>query len=593
MRAWRKGRHLTTWSWTGVRFVTATVLILLTSGVLPGSVGAAAPALEWPAGALDPGFASGGVLIAPFANPPGPQEGRDAVIQPDGKIVVLTTSAYTSYLSRYLPDGESDATFGNGGSVALPSPGHNRYSALTLDAQGRMVVIGMEPTTPWQAPDKSLQLNRSFNGVVYRFLANGLPDSSFGTNGKTVIAVPPPEGLTPGSAATYPSAVLATSDGSITVGGGVSSVCYWEVGFEFAQFWEESGTFVARLGPDGSLESQFGSSGLVSTHGQCKHESGAAPEGFGGLAQSSPETVLALSDHPEDNTWRFRTYSSTGALSEVQAPAEGRSPGQVAVLPGHDLLVGVSGTEVLRRFNAQGMPDTTFGTNGIITILSMSCESYTGCFSVMPDGHIVVAGIIFAPYPRVGIRRYLVDGSPDDSFGAPPWLGGGSYSLAQLTPEADEVFVNKLLISDGKPLVIGGAIVHKSGSPYPQTALALFQADGGFSSNPPPLNPEEGPFSPITPSPGEGSRNSGAGLTSSTGMARSGGSSSANGTGTGSMPSGHPGASVMPLTQAQKLTKAITACRKLKKGKRVKCIVAAKKRYKPKPRKRAKSKKKG
>jgi len=489
MGARKQGGRSVTRRWAGARFVIATVLLGVALGVLCGSASAVVPVREWPAGALDPGFASGGVLTASFADPPGPQEGRDAVIQPDGRIVVLTAAGYASYLSRYLPNGEPDTTFGNGGSVALPSPGHNSYIALTLDGQGRIVVIGMEPATPWQAPDKSLELNINVNGVVYRFLPDGSPDSSFGTGGKTVIAVPPPEGLTPGSASTDPRALLITSDGNIVVGGAVSSVCYWEVGFEFSQWAEESGTFVARLSADGSLESQFGSSSLVSTHGRCKNESGAAPESFSGLVQPSPESVMALVGHTEDNTWRFRTYSSTGALSEVQAPAEGEPPVQIAVVGDHYLVlsipclyVGVDCTEVLQRFTAQGVPDPTFGTNGRVAI-PMSCEFGPGCFAVLPDGRILVAGRVFGG--QVGVRRYLADGSPDYSFG-----GGGAWAELPGGNELDTV--NKLLVLHGQPLVVGAEQVPGTGYADNQMALTLFQADGGLSPSLPPPEAGEG-----------------------------------------------------------------------------------------------------
>ena len=496
------GGWLVVRAWTGAQLVIAMLAVLAAAA---GTAAGAVPAVEVPAGAVDPGFASGGVLTASFPTPPGPQEGRDAAIQPDGKIVVLTLAGSMSYISRYLADGEVDTSFGNGGSVLLPSNGFDAYSSLALDANGRIVVAGTEPTTEWQAPDKSLALAR-VQGVVYRFLPTGSPDSSFGANGKTVIAVPPPEGLTAGSASTAPMAILAASDNTITLGGAVRSVCYWETGFQFAQFWEEDGTFVVRLGANGLPDVQFGDSGMASTHGRCKVEPETADETFGGLTQSTPDTMLALAGHPEDGTWRFRTYSATGTLTEVQAPSQNESPVQVAALSNHDLLVGVFGSEVLRQFTPQGTPDTTFGTNGSLTIPSLSCELGPGCFSVLPDGRILVAGNIHGDL--LGVRRYLTDGSADESFGVAPWVGGSGYAWVKPTPEGELVYVSKLLVLNGAPLVVGGAIVHDSKYPYPQTALVLFEGDGGFSSNPPPPGPgkeppppPQEPLHPVEPPP--------------------------------------------------------------------------------------------
>lgn len=503
MEAPWKGRWLVGRAWTGARLVVAMFAVV---AVTAGAAGGAVPAVEVPAGAVDPGFASGGVLTASFPTPPGPQEGRDAAIQPDGKIVVLTIAGEASYLSRYLADGEVDTTFGSSGSVLLPSDGFDAYSSVAVDTEGRIVVAGTEPTAEWQAPDKSLALAR-VRGVVYRFLGDGALDSSFGASGKAAIAVSPPEDLTPGSASTTPFAVLTASDGSVVVGGSVSSVCFWESGYQFAQFAEESGTFVARLDANGAPDEQFGDSGIVSTHGRCKVEPGSVPETFGGLVQPSSDTVLALADHPEDGTWRFRTYSSTGTPTEAQALAEGEIPMQIAVTGGHDLVLsehdlyaGVDGTEVLRQFTPQGTPDTTFGTNGSIPIPSMSCEFGPGCFTVLPDGRILIAGVMGSG-DLIGIRRYLADGSVDESFGVAPWVGGSGYAWVKPTPEGELAYVSRLLVSNGEPLVVGGAIVHDSRYPYPQTALVLFQSDGGFSSNPPQPGPGEEPPPPAKEEP--------------------------------------------------------------------------------------------
>ena len=250
------------------RVVLALLAVVVALMVLVGSAGAAVPARESPVGALDPGFASGGWLSEAFTPNPGGGEGRDAALQPDGKIVVLTIPV-DDYLSRYLPDGTLDTTFGSGGSVALPATAKASYDALSVDPQGRIVVVGVEETTPWQAPEPAgdgtyFQVGR-WGGVAYRFLPDGTLDPSFGVGGKATIIVPAPAGLSPGSPSTLPYAVVTASDGSITVGGQMNAVCAWEyggAGSSFSEWWEAFGTFIARLHNDGTAETQFGASGV-------------------------------------------------------------------------------------------------------------------------------------------------------------------------------------------------------------------------------------------------------------------------------------------------------------------------------------------
>jgi uncharacterized delta-60 repeat protein len=535
------------------RSLIGVLAALACGGGLPLSAGAAVPASELPTGALDPSFASGGVLTTMFGTTPANEYGTDAAIQPDGKIVVLTTSGYANYLSRYLPNGEPDATFGSGGNVALHLDGKTTYHALALDDAGRIVVLGEESDRVWHSPPGSPQgelgLGRA-DAMVYRFLPDGSPDPSFGTDGKATISVPPPEGLTPNSASTLPLAILTSADGSVTVGGEVQSVCQWDSSFGTgggelagsAEWWEEYGIFVARLNTDGAPDGQFGNSGLVSTHSGCTNEQGAMPEAFAALAQTSPETVLALSNNAGDKTWRFRFYSATGALSEVPAPAEGAVPLHIAVLANHELLVETLGA--LREFTSDGAVDHSFGTNGSVNT-NLACTSSNGCFSVLPDGCILAAGAIAAPYPKLGVKRYLPDGSADSTFGNEPAAGesgDAGEAWAQLTPEADELYVNKLVILNEQPLVIGAAIVNGSNNTYhPQTALALFQTDGGFSSNPPPPKLGEGPFSPLPESPSEGSGGSeGTGAGAKQPSAITGGTSSSGAAGHTLQPSQSP-----------------------------------------------------
>jgi uncharacterized delta-60 repeat protein len=494
--------------------VAAALLAALALTVLAASAFGAAPASELPSGALDPSFASGGVLMQQLGSLPYNEYGSDAVLQPDGKIIVLTTTD-SDYLSRYLPDGTLDTTFGNGGSVELPHGGDSLgYTAIALDSQGRIVVVGAEADRTWESPPGSPQGELGFgrnDAVVYRYLPGGELDTSFGSGGKTVLSVPPPEGLTPGSASTGPQAVSVGPDDSITVGGGVASICEWEsVPGVFGQLWQEHGTFVARLSGNGDPESRFGTAGIVSTHGECENKSGAVSEYFGAMTEPSPGAPLALS--VAAGTWRFRFYSPAGELTEhaVTPPAvygnTAQLPLQIAVLPDHDLLVAArpAGWQTLQRFTPQAELDPSFGEDGVVVaaIECLSCNA--GTFTVLSDERILLAGVMEGIYGAITVRRYLPNGSIDESFGGNnSGLGNPGQAWAQPLSEPNELYVSKVLDLNGQALVVGTS----KNATYPHlylTTLVLFEADGGFASNPQP-KPGEGPSSPIPnePSPGE------------------------------------------------------------------------------------------
>ena len=141
-------------------------------------------------GALDPTFGSGGVTVVnttAVAN--GVTENlvdspRQAVVQPDGKVVVGSYASGSAAvgtavrLVRLLPNGTLDATFGSGGIATAPvlGPSSNLAEVYDIGLQGdRFVVAGYGRTGSTGAVDL----------YAARFRADGTWDTSFGTNGAT------------------------------------------------------------------------------------------------------------------------------------------------------------------------------------------------------------------------------------------------------------------------------------------------------------------------------------------------------------------------------------------------------------------------
>jgi uncharacterized delta-60 repeat protein len=93
---------------------------------------------------------------------------------------------------------------------------------------------------------------------------------------------------------------------------------------------------------------------------------------------------------------------------------------------------GTSATQVLERFNADGSVDTTFGTNGILTVAGA-----TGIVSVI-DEHIADPN-----HPGYQVERLLVVGNenPLNGYNCHPYLwrydiGEGAYGLTDGTPDS-------------------------------------------------------------------------------------------------------------------------------------------------------------
>ncbi len=94
-----------------------------------------------PNGSLDTSFGSGGIVLTTGISLNGSLNGL--AIQPaDGKIIAAGSSAGSSALARYHPDGTLDATFGSGG-IVTPTFGQGD-TAVALQADGKIVTTAID-----------------------------------------------------------------------------------------------------------------------------------------------------------------------------------------------------------------------------------------------------------------------------------------------------------------------------------------------------------------------------------------------------------------------------------------------------------------
>ena len=327
--------------------------------------------------------------------------------------------------------GDLDPAFGDQGVSFLPSganSGASVPSVITLQPDGKIVAAG----------------GGTVNGVnvvsVWRTNALGQLDPSFGQQGLALIPFPSFSAIT---------GVAIAPDGKIVVVGTTGGT----TPREFA---------LLRLNTDGTLDTSFGTGGLVTASLSLGDDFAQAmaiePDGSilvaGSIAPASGAAALGLVHFGSDGSLDIG-FGAGGVISYPVVPSV-----QGAMLQQPDgkwLLVGGGGAGGLSggggaapgfavRLNADFSIDTTFGTNGIA---SLAWGEFYTCVTLQPDGKILIGG---GEGPLGGgqctIGRLNSDGSLDTTFGQ-----GGSVASSFSNPASG---FNSLIVQpDGKIVGIG------------------------------------------------------------------------------------------------------------------------------------------
>ncbi|HWP40130.1 MAG TPA: PKD domain-containing protein, partial [Tepidisphaeraceae bacterium] len=110
----------------------------------------------------------------------------------------------------------------------------------------------------------------------------------------------------------------------------------------------------------------------------------------------------------------------------------------------------------LLRFNADGTPDGTFGVGGLVTTDLGSTSDSASAIVIQPDGRIVLAGETrrSSTLSDFALVRYNADGTPDTTFGT----GGSGKVFTDFSLGTDQAR-SVALTTDGKIVVAGSATV--------------------------------------------------------------------------------------------------------------------------------------
>jgi large repetitive protein len=382
----------------------------------------------------------------------------DSITDGPQNVGILATATF--------PDGMAQDFSFVGGTSSIAVSQHDGYT-LATQPDGRFYVGGLRWTGNMFQPNDL--------GVT-RFLANGQPDTTFGTNG-TVIT-----DLVVGSEREQPYAMVVQPDGKLLVAGTVT--------YDFAP---DNEMFVVRYNTNGTLDTTFGTNGkfVLNLGGNDIHSEAYAiallPDGkilLGGSIDDRLNTPITYADYAlvrlTANGQRDFSWGSSGIVktnitgSDRAFDMEIQSDGKV-ILAGYEGGTNLNSKLTLVRYNTDGTLDATFGIGGVAGIRVPGSFQGASDMALQPDGKIVVAGDVTPDNTSDAnnwvVARFNSDGTADSSFGTGgyvTWDFGGNDKASGVA-----------VLGDGS-LVVGGIGVGTISNGLQRPIMAHFAANGTF-----------------------------------------------------------------------------------------------------------------
>lgn len=323
----------------------------------------------------------GGKVTTPIGS--GDDYGSAVAIQTDGKIVVAGYASngtdHDFAVVRYNTDGSLDTTFGSDGKVTTDFGYNDMGEGITLQPDGKIVVVGYS---------EGHSMGILYYGVwaIVRYNTDGSLDTTFDVDGKVTTDI--------GASIDGAYSVAIQSDGKIVVGGQEDN----KVPGDFA---------VVRYNSDGSVDTTFGVNGIVDTPIGVGYDLGIGDI----MLQSDGKIILtgfAEMSYDYKNFAAVR-YSSDGSLDttfdgdgkvttdfggkhDYSIGAALQPDGKIVLAGFTDYVAPLNYDIAIARYNTNGSLDTTFNSDGKVTIdLGSTSEGIRGVV-LQTDGKIVLAG---------------------------------------------------------------------------------------------------------------------------------------------------------------------------------------------------------
>jgi len=396
-----------------------------------------------PNGSLDTSFSGDGKETTDFG---GVDDGAGGVaLQGDGKIVavgragnILATQDFA--LARYNPDGTLDTSFSGDGKLTTNFGGFDAATGVALQSDGKIVAVG---GTGCCSAASAFALSR--------YNPNGTLDTSFAGDGKQTTNFGANEGA---------HGVALQGDGKIVAVGRAGG----------------GGFAIARYNPNGTLDTSFSGDGKQTAHVGSGEANAVALQANakivvvgsgGGIGLRSTGFVVArLNPNGSLDT----SFSGDGIqVADFGGRTEAR--GVAVQSDGKAVAVGFRGTAdfAIARFNTNGSLDASFSGDGKQTTDFFGGSDFANGVALQGNGKIVAAGSTTASSAgfAFALARYNPNGTLDTGF------SGDGKQTTGFGGAARGVAVQ----GDGKIVAVGN-----SGSPVDPSvrdfALARYNPNG-------------------------------------------------------------------------------------------------------------------
>jgi uncharacterized delta-60 repeat protein len=348
--------------------------------------------------------------------------------------------------------GSLDKSFGDNGIVLTKiGPRDNFITSLAIQQDTKIITAG------------GMYSGTHYEFTLARYDTNGVLDQDFGINGIVTTSISPVE--------SNANSINIQPDGKLVVAGYASNGSY----YDFA---------LARYNNNGSLDSTFGSNGIVITSfGKTSIIQSSVLEADGKIiaignmgAPFSPDNnVFALCryniDGHLDETFGTggKVLTNLGSVDDAPLSVKIRKNGKIVVCGWS--FIGVDPNFALAQYNYDGTLDKTFGTNGII-VTSLASGSSAWSLAIQSNDKVIVVGYSYdGQHDNFTLVRYNTDGSIDSSFGS-----NGNVVTKIGSGDNDARSVNLQL--DGKILVTGISVDSNLKKNF---ALALYDTLGNLN----------------------------------------------------------------------------------------------------------------